>query len=42
MAGLKVEDLPSEEIDQPTTAGNSSTLSESQYIQVEHVVTVVF
>ena len=34
VAGLKEEDLPSEDIDPPTAAGSSSTFSESQYTHV--------
>ena len=34
VAGLKEEDLPSEDTDPPTAAGSSSTLSESQYTHV--------
>ena len=34
VAGLKEEDLSSENIDLPTAAGSSSTLSESQYTHV--------
>ena len=34
VAGLKEEDLPSENTDLPTAAGSSSTLSESQYTHV--------
>ena len=34
VAGLKEEDLSSEDIDPPTGAGSSSTLSESQYTHV--------
>ena len=34
VAGLKEEDLPSENTDPPTAAGSSSTLSESQYTHV--------
>ena len=41
VAGLKEEDLPSDEdTDPPTAAGSSSTLSESQYTHTQ-VVTVV-
>ena len=31
---MKEEDLPNEDIDQPTAAGSSSSLSESQYTHV--------
>ena len=34
VAGLKEEDLSSENTDLPTAAGSSSTLSESQYTHV--------
>ena len=34
VAGLKEEDLSSEDIDLPTATGSSSTLSESQYTHV--------
>ena len=38
VAGLKEEDLPSENTDPPTVAGSSSTLSESQYTHVHKMV----
>ena len=34
VAGLKEEDLSSEDIDPPTAAGSSNTLGESQYTQI--------
>ena len=37
VAGLKEEDLPIENIDPPTAAGGSSTLSESQYTHVHTI-----